>query len=382
MLKSIDLFSGSGALTLALAGVASPVMYCDTDPASRCLLTARMESGHLPRAPIADDVTTLRGNRVPRADLVVGGFPCTGFSKIGRHEGLQNPASALFYELVRVVRESSASAVFLENVPVVMKSIGPIQEAFAAIGFAMRWCVVGADDVGAPQMRRRWFCIAYSARHSCIHRLSARPLSRHYTPFDWSARPPPRTMRLESAAAVRASRRRWQMLGNGAVPDAARLAFFRILSAGAVTHLCDSVVNFVSERSSDGALHWAAAGHAGVVHAHALADAEPVLLPSAPIKVPTATSRVLIFDPLAVPPPPFRSPRQTTPALQGPTTRKRWATPRHGKATRGARVMTQRCMSDLPTQIVFERETVDRELPANADFGDFLMGLTPSFTKV
>ena len=53
MLKSIDLCSGSGALTLALAGVATPVMYCATDPASRSLLTARMESGHLPSAPIA-----------------------------------------------------------------------------------------------------------------------------------------------------------------------------------------------------------------------------------------------------------------------------------------------------------------------------------------
>ena len=57
-------------------------------------------------------------------------------------------------DLVRVVRESHASAAFLENVPEIIKGIDTVRCAFTGLGFAMRWCVVSAADVGAPHVRK------------------------------------------------------------------------------------------------------------------------------------------------------------------------------------------------------------------------------------
>lgn len=380
-LRSIDLFSGTGGLTLALSGIARPVLYCDSCPTSRALLEARMASCHLPRAPIAEDVEAVRGAVVPQADMVVGGFPCIGFSSRGRKEGFANEGSALFYELIRVVRESGALAAFLENVPAVMGSIGPIREEFSRMGFAMRWCVVGADSVGAPHLRKRWFALAYAPGSSLLTQ-TFRPLSKHFEAFDWTAAPPPRTNRLADAPALNASIRRWGLLGNGVVPSAARLAFFRLISAGHVTHLTESQVSFVDHTAcvEHRCTASTTASSTSVVHACTDTTAAPTVLSSRRIQSPPTRSIThILLDPHAMAPPSVPAHNRSTPALTQPVRRRLWATPRHGK-TASSRVLTARTAKDLPTQIRFEQDTVDRSLHANADFGDYMMGLPAGYT--
>lgn len=388
MLTSIDLFSGTAALTLALSGVARPVLYCDIDPAARNLIEARIASGHLPSARVTDDVTKLRGASVPRADLVVGGFPCVGFSARGKRKGLDHAGSALFYELVRVVAESHATAVFLENVPAVMQNIASIQSAFSAMGFSMRWCIVGANDAGAPHVRRRWFCLAFKPTASILQK-AWRPASPHFSPFRWGpgAHVPPRTKAVAGPTSVREWTLRWNLLGNGAVPDAARLAFFRILSAGRVASLTSEPVQYIPvSEATDDELERACAGRAwsraspasAVVHADPAGHAQR--LPSVQMRPPIVHQQI-VLDPCALPPPHVPSPLQKTLVVESVLRFPCWATPRRA-AKHASRVLTARCAWDLPTQIAFERDTTNRGWRPNADFGDYLMGLPPGHTQV
>src|SRR6056300_1291670 len=89
-MKAIDLFTGIGAMSVALHPLGfTPVMYCDIEPASRITLTALMKNGKLPTAPIHDDIRTLKAP--PKADLVTAGFPCLGFSPLGIVRGSKIP---------------------------------------------------------------------------------------------------------------------------------------------------------------------------------------------------------------------------------------------------------------------------------------------------
>lgn len=402
-LTTIDLFSGTGALTRALHGIARPVLYCDRCPVSRALLAARMASNDLPRAPIADDVSALTGSRVPCVDMVVGGFPCVGFSFRGKRRMLDNAQSALFFQLVRVIRESRATVAFLENVPGVLSAIDLIRAEFSAMGFAMRWCVVGADDVGAPHKRRRWFCLAYKPDSAALASIAAHAVSPEYTPFDWAVNVPPRTLRLSGsaggsaegaageageagkaseAAARKASLARWGLLGNGLVPDAARLAFLRILSGGRVSRLAPGTppVRFVPVSATVSPATPQASPSDSVVDA-AVGDAPPIRMSSVAIQAPDTARIDLVVDPAALPPPAIKCVSQTTPTLTAPVHRTRWATPRHGMRA-PCRVLTARSERDLPTQIVFATDTANRTWPPNADFGDYLMGLPPGYTKL
>ena len=53
---------------------------------------------------------------------------------------------------------------FLENVQGVLKhAMSVISRDLHSRGYVVAWSVVGASDVGAPHIRKRWFCLAEPA---------------------------------------------------------------------------------------------------------------------------------------------------------------------------------------------------------------------------
>lgn len=372
MLRSIDLFSGCGGLTHAFAGVARPLLYCDADEDAQRVLHARQADGALPRARIHGDIRSLRVRR-GGADLVVGGFPCVGFSARGLHRSFEDEQSGLFHHLVRVVRESGAGAVFMENVPAVVHETGTIAPIFRRMGFAMRWTIVGADDVGAPHGRKRWFALAYKPSSRLLQRRWA-ITGKGYQAYDWSSTAEPKRTSKVADGDMRAVDARWAMLGNGVVPDAARLAFFRMLTAGAVDRLAPGTVKFLhgteSTRPGD-------AARSDVLESDL--EGRVIRFVSSRIAAPKTRYKKLRFDPTLIPPPPVPCVNQSTPTLTEPLTLRKWATPRH-TMLRSCRVLTERSCRDLPTQIAFEIRTRNRTALANPEWGEWLMGLPLGFT--
>ena len=108
ILKSLDLFSGIGGLTLALTGVVKPLAYCDIEPNAIAVIRDNMATGNLPRAAISTDVRTLNrkwlsenvSGKDSTPDAIVAGYPCTGFSLVGKRDGYQNEQSGLLSGLV------------------------------------------------------------------------------------------------------------------------------------------------------------------------------------------------------------------------------------------------------------------------------------------
>lgn len=62
------------------------------------------------------DVTELKGNKLPKIDLLIGGSPCQGFSFAGKQLNFIDPRSRLFFEYVRVLEETKPKYFLLENV--------------------------------------------------------------------------------------------------------------------------------------------------------------------------------------------------------------------------------------------------------------------------
>lgn len=73
-----------------------------------------------PKTQQLGSVTGIRGENLPRIDLLIGGSPCQGFSLAGKQLNFEDPRSKLFFEYVRVLRElrkSNPDILFLlENV--------------------------------------------------------------------------------------------------------------------------------------------------------------------------------------------------------------------------------------------------------------------------
>ena len=62
------------------------------------------------------DVTQIKGENLPKIDLLIGGSPCQGFSFSGKGLNFEDPRSKLFFEFVRLVKETKPRYFLLENV--------------------------------------------------------------------------------------------------------------------------------------------------------------------------------------------------------------------------------------------------------------------------
>jgi DNA (cytosine-5)-methyltransferase 1 len=178
-MKAISLFTGAGGLDLGAhtAGFET-VAAVEVDKTARDTLLANRSN--FPRLPDAslfaditdleiDDLLTAASLDVGEADLVVGGPPCTPFSKSGywleyKRAGT-DPKASLLDEYVRIVREAKPKALLMENVYglAYRNQNAPIFERFregvARAGYALDWRVLLAADYGVPQLRQRLICV-------------------------------------------------------------------------------------------------------------------------------------------------------------------------------------------------------------------------------
>lgn len=168
-LKTLDLFTGCGGLTTGLREWSVPVGYCEFHPEYRKIIEARINTGHLEKAPVWNDVRSLTAesvtSEVGEIDMICGGFPCQDISLGGKKRGLEGSKSGLFYEVRRLIKSLRPPLVFLENVAGIcgknMASVWQtVLRTFDEEGYNARWIVIQACHAGSPQKRERWFLLA------------------------------------------------------------------------------------------------------------------------------------------------------------------------------------------------------------------------------
>lgn len=162
-LRTLHLFAGAGGGILAdliLGHV--PVCAVELEHSAADVLVARQRDGALPFFPVWDDVRTFAGRPWRgKVDVVAGGFPCQDISVAGSGAGLAGKRSGLWREFARIVREVRPRYAFVENSPALTtRGLDRVLGDLATLGYDARWCVLGADDAGAPHRRKRIWILA------------------------------------------------------------------------------------------------------------------------------------------------------------------------------------------------------------------------------
>nr|CAB4126452.1 Dcm Site-specific DNA methylase [uncultured Caudovirales phage] len=169
-LNGLSLFSGIGGIDLALDEWVKPIAYCEINSYCQGVLLSRMADKSLSDGPIWDDIKTFAGNIFKGTiDIIYGGFPCQDISVAGNGKGLAGERSGLFFEIVRLVKEIQPKFIFIENSSAINTRGGNrVIESLTSIGYSCRWITKTAEEEGSPQIRKRWFCLAYSNGKSGI----------------------------------------------------------------------------------------------------------------------------------------------------------------------------------------------------------------------
>lgn len=170
--NELHLFAGTGGGILGgmLLGHTC-VCAVEIEPYCRKTLLQRQRDGILPKFPIWDDVRTFDGKPWRgKVDIICGGFPCQDISCAGKGAGIDGERSGLWSEFARIISEVRPRYAFVENSPMLsIRGLGRVLGDLSEIGYDARWCVMGADDVGAPHIRKRMWILAY-ARYGCGER--------------------------------------------------------------------------------------------------------------------------------------------------------------------------------------------------------------------
>lgn len=179
-LPAISLFSGVGGLDTGVARAGFSVVVANEYHGDSAASLRENHHRDEPSRVLTDsllDVPTDRlldvaGLETGDVALVVGGPPCTPFSKSGywleyKRKGL-DPDASLLDEYARVVEEAKPEAALLENVHGLAYSnhnTKPFERLLRRLrkaGYKTRVEVLNAADYGVPQLRKRLF--VYSVR--------------------------------------------------------------------------------------------------------------------------------------------------------------------------------------------------------------------------
>jgi len=110
----LSLFDGMSCGQLALQRAGFEVdryMACEIDKYGM-----QVTRKNFPNTIQMGDVCALKGENLPPIDLLMGGSPCQGFSFAGKQLNFDDPRSALFFEFVRLLKETKPKYFLLENV--------------------------------------------------------------------------------------------------------------------------------------------------------------------------------------------------------------------------------------------------------------------------
>lgn len=169
-LKFIDMFAGIGGFHSGLeqAGMKC-VGWIEIDKFARKSYLAIHNAHDL---WTAEDITKVKGDELPHADLWSFGSPCQDLSIAGKIKGLDGERSGLFYEVMRLIDEREESGkgkpewLLFENVKGALSSRGgqdflEILYQVAERGYYLEWRVYNSKNYGVPQNRERVYLVGH-----------------------------------------------------------------------------------------------------------------------------------------------------------------------------------------------------------------------------
>ena len=155
-MKILSLFSGAGGLDLGLIQAGNTVIWAN-DIDENAVETYRHNIGkHI----VLGDIKNINITTLPKADVVVGGFPCQGFSQANRFRMLEDERNSLYRFFYEVIREKQPYFFIAENVKGILslgkgEAIKQILSDFEGAGYYTDLHLVNMADYGVPETRQR-----------------------------------------------------------------------------------------------------------------------------------------------------------------------------------------------------------------------------------
>ncbi len=155
-MKVVSLFSGAGGLDLGFIMAGHTVVWANDLFEDAVKTYKKNIGGHI----VQKDIKEVSVSDIPESDIIIGGFPCQGFSVANTKRNESDERNSLYKELIRVIDAKKPKFFLAENVKGLTNLSGGkvfkmILADFAALGYSVTYRILNAADYGVPQTRVR-----------------------------------------------------------------------------------------------------------------------------------------------------------------------------------------------------------------------------------
>lgn len=155
--RVISLFSGAGGMDLGFINAGFEIVWAND------FFKEAVESykKNVDDRIVYGDITKINSSEMPDdIDLVIGGFPCQGFSVANTKRSMKDERNFLYKEMLRVIDDKKPKFFVAENVKGILsmkkgKVFDMIKKDFKKLGYNVDARLLNAAEYGVPQARER-----------------------------------------------------------------------------------------------------------------------------------------------------------------------------------------------------------------------------------
>lgn len=155
-MKIVSLFSGAGGLDYGIKIAGNKIIWAN-DIDENAVETYRHNVGSEIQCA---DISSVNIKNIPNCDVVIGGFPCQGFSQANLRRTIDDERNVLYKFYYQVIAEKQPLFFIAENVKGILslgggEVIKQILSDFESAGYTVELHKVNMANYGVPQKRER-----------------------------------------------------------------------------------------------------------------------------------------------------------------------------------------------------------------------------------
>lgn len=158
---AISLFAGAGGLDMGFERAGFRTIWANDFEPDACKTHENWSSAKM----VCGDIAKVDENDIPRADIMLGGFPCQGFSLSGPRK-IDDSRNVLYKHYVRIVKAKRPLMFVGENVKGLLTMgggtiIDAIIEDFSQCGYDVFYKLLNAKNYEVPEDRERVIIVGF-----------------------------------------------------------------------------------------------------------------------------------------------------------------------------------------------------------------------------
>ena len=160
--RLVSLFSGAGGMDLGFKQAGFDIVFANDFDIDACQTYRNNIDDNI----ICKSILEIQDTDIPNnVDVLIGGFPCQGFSIANKNRSINDERNSLYKEMIRIIKISNPKIIIAENVKGILSLGGgiifkQINEDLKNLGYSVDYKLINTAYYGVPQARERVIIVA------------------------------------------------------------------------------------------------------------------------------------------------------------------------------------------------------------------------------